>query len=103
MKTIYRFHWDCRRMGTLSGLFIADTQQVAEAMGKKIDFGEVLGKHSEIYGVLEENDLEVVTDDQQFIQQCITVFGDGTISGYNPLEYQTDEEIDFDMNEGEDE
>lgn len=106
MKTLYRFTWDCRRMGILSGLFIADSDEISKVIGKKIYFGEVLGKHSEIYGVLEEQDLEIVTTDPLFLDQCEQYIGKGTLSGYNPLDYYdpSDDEVDFDMNDevGED-
>ena len=54
---------------------------------KEIYFGEVLGKHSEIFSPLEENDLTVITDDQGFIDKLIEIIGSNTISGYNPLDY----------------
>jgi len=104
MKAIYEFHWDCKRMGDVYGVFIADKENVAKVIGKKIYFGEILGKHSEIYGVLEDSDLTIKSEDQYFIAKCIEVFGDGTISGYNPLDYYDPEdgEVDFDMNDNED-
>jgi len=93
---IYRFYWDCKRMGDLEGVFIAKKSKVKKTIGKQLYFGEVLGKHSEISGTLDEEDLTILSDDQDFIQQCIKVFGPGTISGYNPLSYISDEESDDD-------
>jgi hypothetical protein len=87
MLAIYEFYWDCKRMGDVEGVFIADKEEVAKVMGKHIYFGEILGKHSEISGVLEEHDLTIKSEDQDFIAKCIEVFGKGTISGYNPLAY----------------
>lgn len=84
---IYEFHWDCGRMGDVESVFIADKDEVAKVIGKEIYFGEILGKHSEIYGTLDEGDLTIKSEDQDFIQKCIEVFGMGTISGYNPLSY----------------
>ena len=54
MKAIYQFHWDCGRMGDIAGLFVASKQDVQDAIGKEIYFGEVLGKHSEVYGTLDK-------------------------------------------------
>lgn len=90
MLAIYEFHWDCKRMGDVEGIFIADKEVVEKSIGKQVYFGEILGKHSEIYGTLEEGDLTIKSDDQDFIQKCIEIFGNSTISGYNPLEYMDD-------------
>jgi hypothetical protein len=90
MKAIYEFYWDCGRMGDLEGLFVARKQDVDAAVGKEIYFGEVLGKHSEIYGTLEEKDLKIKTEDQDFIAKFEQVIGTGTISGLNPLDYCED-------------
>ena len=35
MKKIYRFFWDCRRMGELDGLFIADDKDVEDVIQEK--------------------------------------------------------------------
>ena len=52
MRGIYRYTLDCRRMGDLEGVFVADERLVESAMEMAADvglhFGEVLGKHSEI-------------------------------------------------------
>lgn len=91
-KAIYEFHWDCGRMGDLNGLFVAEKSAVEKLIGKEIYFGEVLGKHSEIYGELEEGDLSVMSEDQDFISKLEEVFGAGTISGYNPLDYYEEDD-----------
>lgn len=86
MKYLYKFHFDCGRMGELHGLFVATQDEVDAAMGKEIYFGEVLGKHSEISGPLEPADLQRFTVDQTTLDSITTVIGN-TWSGYNPLEY----------------
>jgi len=91
MKKLYEFYWDCGRMGGLEGLFIAEESSVKAAIGKEIYFGEVLGKHSEVYGTLKEGDCEVKSEDQEFISKLEELLG-GTISGYNPLDYLPDDE-----------
>lgn len=92
MKAIYEFYWDCGRMGELTGLFIADISEIDKLIGEEIYFGEVLGKHSEIYGELEEKDLTIKSKDQEFIQEFESIMGEGTISGYNPLNYYNEDE-----------
>lgn len=93
MKKLYSFNWDCGRMGWLAGLFVAEESDVEGAIGKEVYFGEVLGKHSEIYGTLEEKDLAVVSEDQEKIEWLVSLLGN-TAYGHNPLEYLTDEAVD---------
>ena len=87
MKVIARFYWDCGRMGSVDGMFVTTKAALEAAYGKDVYFGEILGKHSDIYGTLDENDIEIVTEDQDFIEKFIEILGDGDISGYNPLSY----------------
>lgn len=88
MKAIYQFTWDCGRQGHVEGLFIAEKSEVEEVIGSSIYFGEILGKHSEIYGTLDEGDLIIKTEDQDFICKFEELMGiTDTISGYNPLHY----------------
>lgn len=98
MKQIYKFHWNCGRGGEVEGVFIADDATVTKAIGSEVYFGEILGKHSEVYGVLEEKDLKVLSADQDFIARCEEVFEvskpeklwgnpGGNLSGYNPFDY----------------
>jgi hypothetical protein len=98
---LYRFRFDCGRMGSLGGLFIARPSVVAALIGCEIYFGEVLGKHSEITGPVEEGDLELLEVTQDTIDDLRKACGDGgfpdleymTISGHNPLDYREEEEV----------
>lgn len=87
MLKLYKFYWDCGRMGDVEGLFIADDEYVKAQIGKTVYFGEILGKHSEVYGTLDEDDLQVLSDDKEFIEKIISIFGDNLPIGYNPLSY----------------
>ena len=86
-KAIYKFLWDCSRSGCVESLFVATTEEVQAAMDKEVYFGEILGKHSEVHGVLSAEDLTVVTDDQEFIAKFEQILGDGFSTGHNPLDY----------------
>lgn len=100
MKNLYSFYWDCGRMGSINSLFVADPEQIKSAIGRQVYFGEVLGKHSEIYGTLSENDITLVSDDQEKVKWLVEVTGGWeTINGLNPLEYLEEE---YDDEEGED-
>lgn len=89
MKGIYKFKFDCRRSGSLSGIFVAGKDDVENIIGKEVYFGEVLGKHSEVYGTIDENEISFVTDDPIAVE----IFEKYNLSsGYNPFRYLRDEE-----------
>ena len=93
MRSLYKFYWDCGRMGVVDGIFVADEEEVKDAIGKEVYFGEILGKHSEVFGTLKEHDLTIVSQDIKNIEWLLTIFGAfDTISGYNPLEYISEDE-----------
>lgn len=71
-------------MGFLDGLFVASEEDVAKVIGKEVYFGEVLGKHSEVYGTLQEGDLKLIDIPQDAIDKIVAVTGPH-ISGYNPI------------------
>lgn len=84
---VYRFHADCGRMGDLHGIFVATDDQIQQVLGKEAYFGEVLGKHSDVYVTLTEKMLEVVTDDLDFVEKFTRYRCE---SGFNPLHYLDD-------------
>lgn len=100
MKKLYQFHWDCGRMGFIDGLFIEESEKVEQLIssGFEVYFGEVLGKHSEIYGIIEESDIKEVTSDKKVIE----VFEKNEISsGYNPFNYIDEDEYQEYLDEQE--
>ena len=84
-RHLYEFRFDCRRSGVLKGLFVAEEKEVEDAIGKQVYFGEVLGKHSEIEGELEKDEVCIKSSDENFINQFIETIG--VSFGYNPLEH----------------
>ena len=58
-----------------------------DIVGKYIDFGEALGKHSQVDGEIEEDDIIEIKVSQSVIDELGCIFKDGNIIGYNPLEY----------------
>ena len=97
-NNLYSFYWDCGRMGDVQGLFISTQEQVDKLLGKEIYFGEILGKHSEVYGTIDEGDITLVSSDQDKVNWLLELLG-GTVSGYNPLAYYEPEEEDEDNEE----
>lgn len=80
------------RHGRLDGLFIANKEDVEKLINESIDlyFGEVLGKHSEICGNLEEDEVIFISDDENLIQM---VRNNNLEIGYNPFDYVSDPNI----------
>ena len=87
-KVLVKFHWNCGRMGELDGLFVTTREALREIVGTQINFGEVLGKHSNIYGELSEQDCVILCEDQAFIDKLLGYVGHNTIAGYNPFDYR---------------
>lgn len=98
MLYVYCFNADCGRAGSLDGMFVCSESGKAKldkliADKTYVHFGEVLGKHSDIGGKIEEDEITLVEASQEDIAAMLRVFGltgiDGwyTISGYNPLDY----------------
>lgn len=89
MKNLYEFYFDCGRMGSLEGLFLSTDRKVNSILGQEIYFGEVLGKHSEVYGTIEKNQIKKLDAPEDVIKWLDETFGN-TVSGYNPFDYLDD-------------
>lgn len=85
MKKLYKFSWNCGRNGDVKGIFISTPEEIRANLGQRVYFGEILGKHSEVYGDLEEKDLTILSEDQEFISKFETTIGKSF--GRNPLNY----------------
>ena len=91
MKGIYRFLADFGRQGYLTGVFAANEKEIQFLIGRRIYFGEVLGKHSEVQHLMEESDFQLLTTDQDFIAKAeeYRLLPTGT----NPLEYLSEDQM----------
>lgn len=94
MKIIVEFFVDYGRSGDISGVFTTTQAELDAAIGGYFDFGEALGKHSEVTGRLTAAMVTVKSSDQDFIAKFEEVLGAGTISGYNPVEYIQEHRIE---------
>ena len=83
---IFRLNIEMRRSDNLRGVFIAPKKWVEYLIESKIEvyFGEVAGKHSEVYGAIEAKELTLITDDADAIAM-VQKFG--LESGLNPFDY----------------
>lgn len=77
---LWKFYWNCGRQGNVEGIFKATKEEVDSAIGMEVYFGEILGKHSEVYGDIEEGEITLKSDDPLVVQNAVE-------SGYNPLNY----------------
>lgn len=86
-KAVYKFYWYGRRGYTVDGLFVEHKEYVDQLIGQDVYFGEIRGKHSEVYGILDKEDIEMLTDDESIVK----FFEDNKVhSGHNPVEYILD-------------
>ena len=97
MKILVYFCGSCRG-GCVESLFTCTEKELKDCIGKKVYFGEILGKHSDVYGYLDKSDFKIVSRNQTFIKE----FEKLNINiGYNPLSYLIEEENE-DIEEDED-
>jgi len=85
-KSLWKFYWDCGRSGEVEGLFTATEDEVKEIIGKNAYFGEILGKHSDVYGTIEENEVAKIDINPEIVKVITEKLGK-TWCGYNPLDY----------------
>jgi hypothetical protein len=85
-KGLYKTKINCGRQGTLTGLFVKEKVKVEELFKQdfEIYFGEVLGKHSEIYGKLEKEEIQFITDNPEVIR---VIEEHNLETGINPFHY----------------
>jgi hypothetical protein len=96
-KAIYKFHQDHGRMGSLEGIFVADPKEVKQLIDSEKDvyFGEVLGKHSEIYSPISDDEITMVSDDPAFVE---LFEAHDLSSGFCPFDYIEDVDEDDESN-----
>ena len=84
MKGIYRFSWDVPRGGKICGIFTAESSEIKGIIDKKMYLGEVFGKLSDVGGVVERDEIELITEDPFLVSEFDRL---GMKTGYNPLDY----------------
>lgn len=84
MRYLVKMNLDFGRMGRIESLFSCTKEEYDSLNERYVYFGEVLGKHSDISCELSENDFEIVSTDQKFIDQFDKHIGN---VGLNPLKH----------------
>lgn len=77
---------DYGRGGDVEGVFLVSKEdfELAKKLNPQVYFGEILGKHSEVYCDFNEISFEVKTEDQEKVNALIEM--DMHSSGHNPFE-----------------
>jgi len=76
---IINFYWSRRQSDIFESRVFPrkNAERIMEMMlGKQIYFGEIEGKHSEVYGTLDEDEV-TITDDKAKVTEFISVNPDG--------------------------
>jgi hypothetical protein len=77
---ILEFYWERRRSSDIyeSRVYPRKTaERIVEMMlDKQVYFGEIEGKHSEVYGILEDSDVTVV-DDKEKLKEFLSLNPEG--------------------------
>jgi hypothetical protein len=64
------------RMGTIECLFVTTQAKLDAQMDYEIELGSCLGKHSEIYVTMDEDNTRVVSEDQEKIAWLVSLKSD---------------------------
>ena len=85
-KGIYKLNFSCGRSGDLEGIFVSTKERVDKLVQSQIEvyFGEVMGKHSEVYGPIDEDEIILVTDDKKAVEIVEKYY---LHNGTNPFNY----------------
>ncbi len=83
MKKLWKFEWGVE-YAFIGGLFVATDEEVKNLIGKQVYFGEYEGKHSDVYGTIEEGEITLVSDNP-IVVEAVRDFG------LNPIEFLNEE------------
>lgn len=92
---LVKYYEEFGRMGDLEGIFVCTRDELESLNGIDIYFGEVLGKHSEVYSNKTYENCEVQDITAEDLGVIVRVFGVGTISGYSPIENLPEDEEEY--------
>ena len=92
MKAIYKLNFDCGRQGNLEGIFSAEKEHVDALIESEIvvQFGEALGKHSNVYGSVTAPEITMTSDDPATVEMFDKA---GMASGYDPFGQWTGDDM----------
>lgn len=86
--------------GRVESLIVCTTNDINSMVGKNIHFGEVAGKHSEVYGEITSDMFEIISDSSIVIDTFLGAFETAhdhepvTLMGISPFDYDDEESED---------
>lgn len=84
MRKLWKFDWNgCYAL--IGGIFKATDDEVESIIGKELYLGEVEGKHSDVYGTIERDEITLISDNPVVVEAVPTF-------GYDPVAYIRDQE-----------
>ena len=84
---LWKFSEDYGRMGVVEGLFIATEEEVDRFLrDKKINFGEILGKHSEVSVCFDNEHLKCLDVSESTINELFQKINSRCIVGQDPFD-----------------
>lgn len=101
---LIKFHLDYGPSGGLPGTFLVNAEGLRRLTAlietvKYVEFGEVLGKHPDVYEPVRPDDVTIIPLTDEAAAVVLTAFnatlntwGWATLSGYNPLDYASPED-----------
>ena len=88
---LWKFSEDYGRYGEVEGLFIATKEDIDKFLvGKDINFGEILGKHSNVSISFEKKDFKCLDVSDSTVNELFIALGSRIISGHNPFSHVYD-------------
>jgi hypothetical protein len=85
-RYLWRFSWYFRRGGEVESLFVATEEEVNNLIGQYVYFGEIMGKHSEVCGNIDDGDITKLDISPEAVEEVTNYLGT-TWSGYDPRNY----------------
>jgi hypothetical protein len=90
MTVVAMFQWDCGRHGEISSLFTCDRDELERSYGAYLNFGDALGTGVDIAGLLEAEDITILSADADTVNKVRATFGE-SVTGRNPLLFLQDD------------
>ena len=81
-KIIVKFYSDWGRMGNLEGVFVTTKEALESLYYKWVDFGDCLGKHSDVTEQMQEGLFEIIEADEDKVKWFESNIG---CVGHNPF------------------
>lgn len=77
---LWKFRWGYGGSRYIESQIKATRKDVESIIGKSINFQDSISKHSEVYGVIEEGEFTLISDDLDFVNKSIEI-------GLNPFNF----------------